>query len=236
MTPADTQGASSSNGAPSPLDLLREIYDRIGAAQAESLASMARRGRAIACPEGCGSCCESFVPDILPVEAGYIADWLLRSRPGLAAAVLEWDADGLRSSPACPFHEPDRRGGGCGVYPARPLVCRLFGYASVRDREGAASYSLCKMMPSREGRRSWSGEELECELGTSLPVMADYAAAAVAIAPEEASGRALLTAALPAELRRRSLLIRLASLESGVGDGDGDGDEPEPSTPSPRAA
>jgi hypothetical protein len=44
--------------------------------------------------------------------------------------------------------------------------------------------------------------------------MADYSAAAAAIAPAEAGGRALLADALPASLRKLSLRRRFAALES----------------------
>jgi uncharacterized protein len=231
MNPEHTANDQSTGEGPSRLARLREIYDRVAAAQSLSLAEIARKGRALACPEGCGSCCEGFIPDILPVEADYLADWLLENRPELAASFLERADAHPRYSPPCPLYEAGRPGGRCGAYPARPLVCRLFGYASVRDRQGEESYSLCREMSSRRGRRSWSGPELERELGSRLPVMPDFAAAAIAIAPQEAGGGDLLTAALPAALRRSSLRLRMASLESGR-----DPDGNEPSTPSPRAA
>lgn len=210
---------------------LGEIYDRIATAQERSVAAIARKGTALSCPDGCGSCCEGFIPDLLPVEADFLADWLLGRRPDLAAAILELDEGYAQSSPPCPFYERGRPGGGCGIYPARPMICRLFGYAAVRDREGAESFSLCRSMPSRGGMRSWSGTALERDLGSRLPIMSDFSAAAVAISPEEAGARALVTAALPASLRRSSLRRRLAALESG-----NDPDGGEPSRPPPRAA
>jgi uncharacterized protein len=222
MTPADAPRDPPASEAQRRLDRLHAVYERIGRAQAASLEAIAGRGIPLACPEGCSSCCESFVPDVLPVESDYLADWILRVRPELTDALLLPSEAGSRSSsPPCPFHESGRAGGGCGVYPARPLVCRLFGFASVRGRDGVDRYSLCKMMPSRKGGRSWSGRELALELGSALPVMADFSAAAVAIAPHEAGGRALLTDALHASLARLSLSRRLSSLET-----NGDGDEP----------
>jgi len=232
MISADTTRPSS-DATMRILEQLRVIYDRIDEAQAESLAAIAKRGLALACPANCGSCCEGFIPDVLPVEAAYLADWLIRVRPELSAKAVEWSGSGGRASPPCPLFEPAREGGHCGVYPARPLICRLFGFAAVRDREGREAYSLCRKMPSRGGCRSWSGDELERDLGAALPDMADFSAAAVAIAPDEAGDRALLTEALPAALRKLALRLYLARLAS---DDDPDGDEPEPSRPAPRAA
>ena len=222
------------------LEGLREIYERIDAEQAASLAAIAARGEGLSCPADCGTCCEGFVPDILPVEARYLAAWLLRERPALAARVLAWDDGGAPEAPPCPFHEPERPGGHCGVYPGRPLVCRLFGFAAVRDREGRPSYSLCRLMPGRGGKRSWSGAELAGELGAELPDMASFGALACALVPDETGQRSLLTEALPDALRRLSLVLRLsflAAADRGRPDG-GDEPEPEPNAPAPapRAA
>jgi uncharacterized protein len=214
MASAEITKAVRPAEAPGRLDQLRAVYDRIAEAQARSLAAITDRGPALACPEGCGSCCEAFVPDVLPVESDLIADWLLGNRPELAEALIARDGGNPSAESPCPFYESFRAGGRCGVYPARPLVCRLFGFASVRDRDGVEAFSLCRRMPSRGGRRAWSGARLEDELGSSLPAMADYAAAAAAIAPEEVGCRALLTDALPASLRRLSLRRLFAALES----------------------
>jgi len=210
---------------------LEAVYDKIAAAQAECLSTIAGYGRPLRCPEGCGSCCESFIPDILPIEADYLADWLLRTDPARAERVAAWSR--ISALPPCPFHEADREGGHCSVYPARPLICRLFGFSSIRDKQGREAFSLCKEMPARNGGRSWSGAEVRKEFGTQLPVMSDFTAEVLALAPGDSSRRAALTEALPAALRRLALRVRLMKLESGD---DPNGGEPEPSAPAPRAA
>jgi len=215
------------------LERLHGIYARIERGQAESLAAIAARGPALACPEGCGSCCEPFIPDVLPVEARYLAAWLLRERPLLAERIARWP-EGLGAVPPCPFYDAVRPGGHCTVYPARPLICRLFGFSALRDREGRESFALCKRMPSRPGGRSWSGSRLEEELGASLPDMADFSASVVTLVPDEAGERALLTEALPQAVRRLALAMRLALASSAASAPDGD--EPEPSTPAPAPA
>jgi len=215
---------------------LRGLYARIDSEQAESRAAIAAAGGELACPPGCGSCCEGFVPDVLPIEARCLADWLIRERPDLAERAHSWAEGGAPREPPCPFHESAREGGHCGVYPARPLICRLFGFASVRDREGRPSYALCRLMPAREGRRSWAGTALDEELGARLPDMASYGALVGALVPDETGQRSLLTEALPAALGRLALILRFSPLEDpACGDPNGD-DEPNPSTPAPRAA
>jgi len=200
------------------LESLGALYGRLAREQAASLAAVSSHGPELACPAGCGSCCEGFVPDILPVEAAYLAAW----------------PEGMPAAPPCPFHEAGREGGKCGVYPARPLVCRLFGFSSVRDREGRDSFALCRRMPARRGGRAWSGADLLRELGGGLPSMVDYGSLACAIAPGEAGERALLTEALPSALRRLALTLTLARRASADDDDDPDNDRPNPTVP--RAA
>lgn len=215
------------------LEGLHAIYEEIDRIQADCLASIASRGQAISCPEGCGSCCEPFIPDILPVEARYLAAHLLRERPELAERVADWPSE-LGSVPPCPFYDRARSGGHCSVYRARPLICRLFGFSSLRDREGLESFALCKRMPSRQGARSWTGTALRAELGACLPDMADFGSRVVALIPAEAGDRALLTDALPPAVRSLSLVMRLSLID--IGARDPDDDEPAPSTPTPAAA
>jgi Fe-S-cluster containining protein len=218
---------------------LHELYLDLEAAQSAALAGIAARGPALACLEGCGACCEVFVPDVLPVEARYLAAWLLRRRPELARAATAWPEAGSQEAragarPSCPFYEASRTGGKCGVYPGRPLICRLFAFSTVRDREGRPSFALCKRMPARGGRRSWAGPELAGELGVDLPDMGFYGSWACGLVPEEAGRRALLVEALPAELRRLSLAMALAGFATR--DEEPDEPEPEPSAPAPAAA
>jgi Fe-S-cluster containining protein len=236
MNPRDNTGTPfAGRSLDAQLTSLRELYARIEAEQAESLAAIAAAGVELSCPPDCGSCCEGFIPDLLPVEARYLADWLLRERPDLAERAHSWAGDAPRKPP-CPFHESGRSGGHCGVYHARPLICRLFGFASVRDREGRPSYALCRLMPSRSGGRSWAGADIESELGAHLPDMAAFGSLAGALVPEETGSRSLLTAALPAALGHLSLILRFSRLEDqDCEEPDGD-DEPNPSTPAPRAA
>lgn len=210
---------------------LGAIYAKIDSIQTECAITIAHNGQPLRCPEECGSCCETFVPDILPLEADYLAAWILRTDPAQAQRLAGWDRN--PALPPCPFYEADRKDGHCSVYPARPLICRLFGFSAIKDKEGREAFSLCKEMPSRASGRSWSDAEILNEFGTRLPVMADFTAEVLALSPNEAGKRLPLTEALPSALRRLLLRKRLVELES---DDDPNGGEPEPSTPAPRAA
>ena len=58
------------------LDELLRLY-----AEAEHAVSRWKEKSGVFCMDGCGVCCERFMPDILPVEADLIAVFLLANIP-----------------------------------------------------------------------------------------------------------------------------------------------------------
>jgi len=207
----------------SPLELIVDTvartYSRVEADQAAFLFLAAHRGKALACPSGCGTCCEVFVPDVLPAEAAFIALWLLEYEPGLAAEAAAWGELGISGMPPCPLlgHSPE--GARCAIYPARPLVCRLFGFAGVRDKEGRACFRPCAGLPGADTpatagvRQSLTGDDLVRTYGSAPPVMADYAAELASLRPGEAAERPLMVSALPAALGWVGLSLALAEAD-----------------------
>ncbi|MBN1243357.1 MAG: YkgJ family cysteine cluster protein [Spirochaetales bacterium] len=189
-----------------------------------------RDSSGVACPDGCGSCCESFIPDLTSLEAGYLAAFLSRAAP---ARALELALDGFseaeRDEPHCPFYRSDAAH--CSVYEGRPLICRLFGYSGVRAKDGSSSFALCRRMDALPGRtaRSWKGEDLGRELGAVPPLMSDLASELQAVRPNESPERRLLTDALPEALRKVLFLAGFGAKDPG------DEPEPEPLAPMPRA-
>lgn len=206
------------------------VYDRIEAAQTAFRARAAETGAALACPDGCGACCEHFVPDVLPVEALAAAAFILTHRPELAGSAENATAGQGR---ACPFYDADRPEAHCSIYQGRPLICRLFGYAAVLGKDGAPHFALCRHMPSPLGleERAWSGEALRGLFGAEPPVMAAFGAEILGLEPDAAGERRPLPEALPAAIARLGLALRYAAFSRRD-----DGDEPEPDAPSPRAA
>lgn len=208
-----------------PLAALDGLYAEADAACAAFQAaarsrSSAEGGFPFGCPSGCGSCCERFVPDILPVEADYAALWILRNRPELSAVEP-------RSEAPCPYYDEADPGAHCRIYGGRPLICRLFGYSAMADKAGALEYSLCWKMPgaaapNRNGEdlRSWRGSAIAQVFGANPPLMADFGLrlqGLAAAAPE----RALLGDAIRESLDRLRFLLRLAASGSDGNDNDG---------------
>ena len=98
------------------------------------------------CPSGCGSCCqtsdvEATVPEMLPLAVEIFRD-------GQAEYWLERLKDPERSF-RCALFSENRVGNGdgyCRYYAQRPVLCRLFGFSSVRNRNGKKILALCRQM------------------------------------------------------------------------------------------
>ncbi len=104
------------------------------------------------CPAGCGACCPTAdvqvtVLEMLPaahriLRSGEALDWLAR----LAAAP---ESGGCRLYAPQPAPEA---AGHCSFYHWRPALCRLFGFAAVKDRSGAKALSVCRRIKREDPR------------------------------------------------------------------------------------
>jgi len=208
---------------------VESIYTAIDRAEAGFRESAAKAGKPLSCPAGCGSCCEGFVPDVLPLEAAYLAAYILGSRPELAHRPLS-------GVPPCPFYDADRPEAHCSVYRARPLICRLFAFSAVSGKAEEPSFALCRRMPALPGSeaRSWSGEALREAFGAAPPLMSAFAAELLGLDPDSTGERRLLAEALPRALAKVGLALSLAGMARG--DDEPEPNEPEPDAPSPLAA
>lgn len=207
LFPKALEGSSLEGG----LRALHELYAEVDAAtaafqaQANAFLEASDKPR-LGCPEGCGSCCERFIPDIHRVEAEYAALWIIANDEGLGELASR-DQGG-----ACPFYARDRPEAHCGIYGGRPLICRLFGYSAVGGKEGDRAYSLCWRMPSPLGSdaRSWEGPALGAALGAEPPLMADFGLRLYAISAPEEGNKPLMGEALGLALGRLRLLLSLS--------------------------
>lgn len=114
---------------------LSDLYDRV---EDETLAFC--DAYAIHCGQGCGTCCEHFMPDITSLEARMVAAYLLLVRRDLS--LIDRLENGIGSD-HCPLFDPQNPHH-CTVYPARPLVCRLFGASASLNKDGVAEFRHCK--------------------------------------------------------------------------------------------
>lgn len=164
----------------------------------------------VSCAFGCGSCCEGFVPDILPLEASYLAAWFVGSD---RARAYEIAAAGLS-----PIDKPDGRRGcplyaadtpyHCTVYEARPLICRMFAFSGIRNKHGSPTFSVCRQGLFAGAVRAAGGhDELIRVFGAEPPVMADMGSELAGIDPATSGERKPLDVALPEAMTRVLFLV-----------------------------
>jgi Fe-S-cluster containining protein len=216
------------------VDRLDAVYTELDRAQSEF-----KKASPFPCPDGCGTCCVDFEPDVLECEALYLAAWMIAHQPERADAILAGSFVSPRPDPerGCFLFNPDSPYH-CTVYEGRCLICRLFGYTGDRGKDGLPRWKPCKFLPAESagvgnsvGNRQYSASELESLFGAIPPVMGDITAQAVALDPDGAQSRKPLHEALPSAIAKIRMLQRFAFLSP-----DPDAPEPNPESPMPRAS
>jgi Fe-S-cluster containining protein len=157
------------------LEIYRELDETIHALKVET---------GLSCVEGCGKCCETpnrnieaSVLEVIPLalalwENGTGDFWLKR---------LEQYSD----SDFCIFYhsEPLFPGTGkCSVYPLRPLLCRLFGFAAKTGKNGEIVFSLCRKVKEVYPGLKEAVQQKILE-GTEVPVCSDFGRRVEALNP-----------------------------------------------------
>jgi Fe-S-cluster containining protein len=183
---------------------VRAIYRRLD----RRIAAFRRRS-GLACLPGCGECCRSTEVEATVLELLPLALELYRQ--GRAEEVL----GRLRSSSAperclLASERPlGRFGGHCTEYSRRPLLCRLFGFAAMENREGRPELVACGLIRKAEPikiRRAAAGVT---EGKPAAPLMRDYTLAVYRLEPVLGSGALPINAALRQALERVALRLEL---------------------------
>ena len=214
------------------LEFLAELYRRVDGAVAAFCA-----GSGLACPQGCGTCCEGFVPDVMPLEAAGVAAFMADRDSATAwtlAGALSGDGGDqagtqsgsgfeAKGGQSCPLYAADTPWH-CTVYEARPLVCRLFAFSAVRDKRGQSSFALCRHMPAASNMapgpasgtvaRSASGSSIMETFRADPPFMADYGNELLALDPHSNGGRAPLPEALLDAMSQVLFLVGMKAMDA----------------------
>lgn len=164
------------------------------------------------CPEGCGSCCEGFEPDLMEGEALYMAAWLIENQNDIALQIAQ-NKFPFDKGKTCPLFNPDSPYH-CSIYNGRAFICRLFGASSFRSRNGDKSWRPCKFYPDEIlaahkpplAKRQYSEAETMQVLGAVPPLMSDFTEAIAASASGETE---LIRDILPSTIRRLLWLINM---------------------------
>lgn len=123
------------------VDLIQQVLDFYQ--QLESQTDSVPDQIGLHCPPSCGRCCE--YPEIETTELEMLpVAWELWQR---GDALTIWET--LKNDPEqkiCVFYERDpltTGKGRCGMYAWRPVVCRLFGYATIKNKQGVPEFATC---------------------------------------------------------------------------------------------
>jgi len=166
------------------------------------------------CSDGCGECCVDFEPDVLDVEALYMAAWLLHNNKEKALSIADetyiWPRF-IEQASGCFMYDPDTNYH-CTVYGGRALICRLFGYSGDTGKDGKVRWKPCRFAGEtalKEGyiKRQYTEDEILSLTGKLPPVMAVFLREAVALMPDEAGRTLPMREALPKAIRKLLLLL-----------------------------
>lgn len=127
----------------------------------------------LACLAGCGHCCTTPKIEASPIE---FLPWAFQIfLDGKAMEVLQkLDADpgnlcynfkGVSLAGTLP--------GSCGAYQHRGLICRLFGFAAVRDKMGQYRLSTCKIIKENQPEGIQKAAQL-ISSGGPVPIYMEY--------------------------------------------------------------
>jgi Fe-S-cluster containining protein len=125
-----------------------EILDQIIAVftQIDQHAAAFRLASGLRCPSDCGSCCTTNDIHTTPLEMMPLAHELLCR--GEAQLWLDRIEAKKEDDHICVFYASgplsDASSGHCTHYALRPAICRLFGFAAVRRRDGSLELAACK--------------------------------------------------------------------------------------------
>jgi uncharacterized protein len=100
------------------------------------------------CPSGCSTCCiegdvEATVLEVLPLA---MEIYSRKEEDAILSAILERQnaEDSLCVLFKNPLNHDDA--GPCGYYEFRPLVCRLFGFASRKNKSCEIEFMTCRII------------------------------------------------------------------------------------------
>lgn len=145
---------------------LRELYNETDLA-IESF----QKASQLTCIEGCGSCCERFMPYLESSQALVLALFLIENKPDSINAIINSKTE------FCPLYNPHSNYH-CTVYEARPLICRMFGFCGVLNKNEEISFSLCfrkkELEVQAESQSQFTGSETSAHFSAYPPIMSYF--------------------------------------------------------------
>lgn len=148
--------------------LVEKLFDRL-----ENEISTFKSETNLYCRTGCGKCCSTPDIDASPLE---FLPWALHLFLNGKAEEMILELNN-KSNSNCHLYRPlsvlDRSNGSCSNYRYRGLICRLFGYASSRDKYGKLRLATCKII-KEEQQKNFTDTEEAINKGLYVPIFSDY--------------------------------------------------------------
>ncbi len=152
------------------------------------------------CPSGCGHCCDNAhievtVLDCLPLAIALFNEgtgdvWLTKFTEPTRNSCLFYQADPLKAG-----------NGRCLQYEGRPLLCRTFGFGTVRNKEGNPELAVCAIHRATQPETIQRSQQ-SIESGLPAPNFADLAMQLEAIDPAIGRQRYPINQAMKQALER----------------------------------
>lgn len=209
-----------------PIERIMAFY-----ASLDSRIASARCLDDIRCPPGCGICCRSPNVEASALEMLPVASHLY----GSGGLDLWLEAAERTEGRACIFHTPDKLQyghGRCAIYPFRPLMCRLFGYSAVRDKNGRPTLVTCRLVNRLVPEQAAAARAAVAQ-GAEIPFMTDVTSALQGIDPHLGSALMPINEAFLRAVERVGLIYQLSHLENEL---EVTPEPDDPIRPSPLAA
>lgn len=195
------------------------------------------------CPDGCGSCCVHFEPEVYEAEALYLAAWMLENQSERAERIAEADSGASIGGDGCVLFDPESPYH-CTVYGGRCLICRLFGFSGDHGKDRRIRWKPCRYMEHSvvagnaaggisgtpingtgtvqdvQTGRQYEEEEMMRLFGAVPPYMGAASSSLLALNPDDTHPLPLRIA-LPAAIKKLKMLLHFIT-------------PPEPDCPSPH--
>ncbi|WP_308993394.1 YkgJ family cysteine cluster protein [Mariniflexile litorale] len=125
------------------------------------------------CIAGCGKCCTKPDIDASPLEfLPYAFHLFLNGEAEKTLIELQ-----NTTKTVCHIYQPlsvlNSLDGRCGNYQYRGLICRLFGYASSRDKYGKLRLATCSIIKENQSKNYEEAKEAISQ-GLYVPIFTDY--------------------------------------------------------------
>ena len=179
------------------LEVLR-IYDEL-----DQRIGLFREASGLRCPPECGACCLHREIEATVLEAFPLGEEIFSKEKEVTILTLIEEREN-QGDALCVLYQPhpvipDK--GGCSFYRARPLACRLFGYASRRNKLGIPELSTCKPIKETSPHAVLEAEKI-IRHGYDVPIYQDSFMRIAALEPGIGFGRLPINIALKRVLEK----------------------------------